>query len=62
MALQPLGWTLGENVTTSHTLGKWRNLEESILMEKDLLSFDFSLYTILQGKNHYEKHSTFKPK
>ena len=26
-------------------------------MEKDLLSNDFSLYTILQGKIHYEKHS-----
>ena len=40
-----------------YTLSKWRNLEESILMEKDLLSNDFSLYTILQGKIHYEKHS-----
>lgn len=26
-------------------------------MEKDLLSNDFGLYTILQGKIHYEKHS-----
>ena len=57
MALQPLGWALGENVTIRHTLGKWRNLEEPILIEKDLLSFDFSLHTYLQGKIHYEKHS-----